>query len=254
MQQVSTAGSLHASSSSNILTRISQSVLSLMKEQTDMHCYQMFLFDIIKCPCRMKDEWQTNWLSSKKFIKSHPSRTVYWITFFLGFAKSRDKSVACYRAVAVAVASNHQVHAWRVWRVRSKSWSKSADNERISAENSCSAPPLSHLHENLPSPRTFPPFKLSPATLRLQAPTDSEDEHSIQLHGFPGQSQIRTIYGLSELKYWNMQIFWTRTEIVGKPAKVESIENPLKSPELSKMTELTHLQRTRLCIACIALL
>ena len=39
------------------------------------------------------------------------------------------------------------------------------------------------------------------ASLRLQAPTDSEDEHSIQLHGFPGQSQIRTIYGLSEPKH-----------------------------------------------------
>ena len=38
---------------------------------------------------------------------------------------------------------------------------------------------------------------------------------------------------------------------MGKPAKVETLENPFKSPELNKLTEHTYLQRTRLCFALI---
>ena len=132
-----------------------------------MHCTQMFLFDIIKCQII---EWkmngrQTQLLSSKKFLisnRSNPKQTYTRLHSVLAF--QRDATNQWY---AIAVASNyHRVYAWRV---RSKSWSKSGDNERISAENSCSAPLLSHLHGNLPSPRTFPPFKLSPVS-QSQAP------------------------------------------------------------------------------------
>ena len=62
MQQVSTAGSLHASSLSNIMTRISQSVLSLTKERTDWHALysNVFVWHHQMSDYRMKDEWQTD--------------------------------------------------------------------------------------------------------------------------------------------------------------------------------------------------
>ena len=62
MQQVSTAGSLHASSLSNIMTRISQSVLSLTKERTDCHALysNVFVWHHQMSDNRMKDEWQTD--------------------------------------------------------------------------------------------------------------------------------------------------------------------------------------------------